>query len=273
MGDYDTNGKALQQAIWLDDLPVGVLAGTALNYVQPDHLGAPRAVIDSVRDVAIWAWDVKGEAFGTTPPNQDPDNDGTAFVFNLRFPGQRYDSATGLNQNYFRDYDAGTGRYAQSDLMGLQGSINTYAYANSQSIMLIDPFGLQSSAVVNSGAANAARGAYNPNASARIDGDIPIGRLFGNGSSDKSSSIERPFDERLLSAIYNMSPLGMASKLEGAVSKRLNNVCENGEDYCREVKAQCLDTCSETALPSRDDGFKFFRCVNKCMADHGCEGW
>jgi hypothetical protein len=27
-------------------LPVGALAGTALNYVQPDHLGTPRAVID-----------------------------------------------------------------------------------------------------------------------------------------------------------------------------------------------------------------------------------
>jgi len=42
LGDYDNNCAALQQAIWLDDLPVGVLAKNSLRYVQPDHL-APRA--------------------------------------------------------------------------------------------------------------------------------------------------------------------------------------------------------------------------------------
>ena len=94
------------------------MAGTALNYVQPNHLGAPRTVIDPVRDVAMWKWDIKGEAFGNSPPDQDADRDGTAFVFGMRFPGQRYDSATGLNQNYFRDYDTSTGRYGQSDLIG-----------------------------------------------------------------------------------------------------------------------------------------------------------
>ncbi|QNH12664.1 DUF6531 domain-containing protein [Xanthomonas sp. SI] len=142
MGDYDTNGKALQQVIWLGNLPVGVLAGTALNYVQPDHLGAPRTVIDPTRDVAIWTWDIKGEAFGNTPPNQDPDNDGTAFVFNMRSPGQRYDSATGLNQNYFRDYDTISGRYGQSDPIGLSGGINTWAYVESKPLYSYDQFGL-----------------------------------------------------------------------------------------------------------------------------------
>ncbi|MBB5940547.1 hypothetical protein FHR66_001342 [Xanthomonas sp. F4] len=29
----------VQQAIWLDGLSVGVLAKSALRYVQPDHLG------------------------------------------------------------------------------------------------------------------------------------------------------------------------------------------------------------------------------------------
>ncbi|WP_161795339.1 RHS repeat-associated core domain-containing protein [Xanthomonas sp. GPE 39] len=144
LGDYDNNGAPLQQAIWLDDLPVGVLAaGTKLNYIQPDHLGSPRAVIDSVRDVAIWRWDLKGEAFGNTAPDQDPDRDGTAFVLNLRFPGQRYDAASGLNQNYFRDYEPGTGRYVQSDPIGLGGGTNTYAYVINNPLMFIDPLGLQ----------------------------------------------------------------------------------------------------------------------------------
>jgi RHS repeat-associated protein len=100
-------------------------------------------VIDPVRDVAIWTWDLKGEAFGKTPPNQDPDSDGTAFVFDMRFPGQRYDVATGLNQNYFRDYDPGTGRYAQSDPIGLSGGKGTFSYANSHPMYLYDEIGLR----------------------------------------------------------------------------------------------------------------------------------
>lgn len=32
------------------------------------------------------------------------------FTYNLRFPGQYYQAETGLSQNYFRDYDAATGR-------------------------------------------------------------------------------------------------------------------------------------------------------------------
>ncbi|MCC4595420.1 RHS repeat protein [Xanthomonas campestris pv. phormiicola] len=148
LGNYDANGATLQQAIWLDDLPVGVLAKNSVRYVQPDHLGTPRAVIDPVRDVAIWTWDLKGEAFGNTPPDQDPDKDGTAFVFDMRFPGQRYDAASGLNQNYYRDFSPPDGRYVQSDPIGLPASISTYAYVDSNPIDSIDSFGLQASRLV-----------------------------------------------------------------------------------------------------------------------------
>ncbi|MDA8449214.1 hypothetical protein M4R23_07295 [Acidovorax sp. GBBC 3332] len=142
LGDYDNNGAVVQQAIWLDDLPVGVLAKTTLRYVQPDHLGTPRAVIDPVRDVAIWRWDLKGEAFGATAPDQDPDKDGTVFVFDMRFPGQRYDALSGLNQNYFRDYEPGTGRYVQSDPLGLTAGASTYAYVSARPLQGVDSLGL-----------------------------------------------------------------------------------------------------------------------------------
>ncbi|MEA0635262.1 RHS repeat-associated core domain-containing protein, partial [Xanthomonas campestris pv. campestris] len=143
LGDYDTNGAPKQQAIWLDDLPVGLLAnGGQLHYIEPDHLGSPRVVVDAARDVAVWSWSLKGEAFGNTAPNQDPDGDGIAMVFDMRFPGQRFDAASGFNQNYFRDYDAATGRYGQSDPIGLAGGVSTYDYSNANPLTTSDVFGL-----------------------------------------------------------------------------------------------------------------------------------
>jgi len=45
------------------------------------------------------------------------------------------------NYNYFRDYDPATGRYAQSDPIGIRGGINTYAYTGDSPLLLSDPFG------------------------------------------------------------------------------------------------------------------------------------
>ncbi|MEL1263637.1 RHS repeat-associated core domain-containing protein [Pseudoxanthomonas putridarboris] len=152
LGDYDSSGSPIQQAIWMDDLPVGLLAnGNQLHYVQPDHLGTPRMVVDPMRDVAVWKWDIKGEAFGNTPPEQDPDGDGIPFVFDMRFPGQRYDSASAISYNYLRDYDLATGRYSQSDPIGLLGGVSTYSYVAGDPFLSHDEKGLvPSAAAINS---------------------------------------------------------------------------------------------------------------------------
>jgi RHS repeat-associated protein len=148
IGDYDANGIAIQQAIWFDGLPVGLVrnAGTTLDlhYVEADALGTPRVVIDPTRDVAVWRWDLTGEAFGESEQQQDPDGDETLFVLDLRYPGQQYDSASGFNYNYFRDYDPSIGRYVQSDPIGLAGGASTYGYAGGNPLQRIDQRGLQS---------------------------------------------------------------------------------------------------------------------------------
>ncbi len=144
LGDYDATAARLHDYLWLDDLPVGVLSGATgtVAYLEPDHLNTPRVAVDPVRNVAIWKWPLGNDAFGESAPQQDPDGDGTQFVLNLRLPGQYFDAESGLSYNYFRDYDASTGRYVESDPIGLFGGISTYAYVGGNPLSFVDPFGL-----------------------------------------------------------------------------------------------------------------------------------
>ncbi len=79
--------------------------------------------------------------------NEDPDSTGTSFRYNLRFGGMTYfDAETGTLQNTHRDLDLLSGRYIQSDPIGLAGGINTYAYVRGNPLGYVDPFGLKDDA-------------------------------------------------------------------------------------------------------------------------------
>ena len=139
IGEYEKTGAPRQETVYLGDTPVAVIKAGQNYYVYADHLNTPR-VITNTSNTPVWRWD--SEPFGSDMANENPSGLG-AFSYNLRFPGQYYDKETNLHYNYFRDcYDPTTGRYCQSDPIGLAGGINTYAYVNGNPISRIDPLGL-----------------------------------------------------------------------------------------------------------------------------------
>ncbi len=142
LGEYQASGKPIIEYVYLGDLPVAAFAAHGLVYIETDHLGTPRVVVDAATNATLWHWPLTGRAFGEHDP-VTPSQEGTApFVFGLRYPGQRADGESGLNYNYFRDYEPGTGRYTQSDPIGLTGGISSYGYPNFSPMHYIDHLGL-----------------------------------------------------------------------------------------------------------------------------------
>ena len=89
----------------------------------------------------VWEWQ-NSDPYGNNMPNENPSGQGT-FVNPLRFPGQYADKESNLNYNVNRDYDPATGRYVESDPIGLLAGVNTYTYVEGNPVGYIDPRGTQ----------------------------------------------------------------------------------------------------------------------------------
>lgn len=138
LGEYAADGTPRQEIIWMNNTPVALLKDGIAHYIHTNQIGAPVAITNTSGSV-VWRWEPR--PFGDTLAEEDPDGDTTAVSFNLRFPGQYFDQETGLHYNYFRDYDPNTGRYVESDPIGLEGGLNTYTYVYNNPLNYTDPTG------------------------------------------------------------------------------------------------------------------------------------
>ncbi|PAT34796.1 RHS repeat domain-containing protein [Vandammella animalimorsus] len=104
------------------------------HYIHSDHLGTPQIATDKNGQQT---WAQVSEAFGKATISANASTE-----INIRFPGQYYDKETGTHYNFHRDYDPSTGRYLQSDPIGLDGGVNFYVYARFNHVSNFDNTGL-----------------------------------------------------------------------------------------------------------------------------------
>jgi RHS repeat-associated protein len=142
---------------WLRDIP-GMhrhdddyaAARERISYLHTDAIGTPRLATNAKQQV-VWRWneDAFGAKVSAEPDrhsHRDRDHDEDhgrrhGIQVHLRYPGQYYDSETGLFYNWNRYYDPSTGRYGRSDPIGLSGGVSTFGYALGNPILYTDPSG------------------------------------------------------------------------------------------------------------------------------------
>jgi RHS repeat-associated protein len=265
---YDKNGQLLgehglnaqgQSAysmyyIWLDNIPLGGIriqydeegevSSSSLFYLHTDHLNTPRLATDQSQEM-IWHW--SPDAFGAGRNNG-------MLEMNLRFPGQYYDAESGLYYNYFRDYDPHTGRYVESDPIGLAGGLNTYGYAEGNPLTYIDPTGELAFIPIAGWAARS----------------LSIAGRIGAFSGPSNPTFLPP-----RGVAWNpgqgltLPPLAPPMLASGS-----DNMCEPGEEPCEEEVKHCEQIC-ENAMsdPNRQNvwGGSWNTCMMGCVSQR-CGG-
>jgi RHS repeat-associated protein len=137
IGESSTGGTFSKEYLYNDSnrLAMVDVGASKVYYYGNDQLGTPQILTDSTNTLV---WEAVYIPFGEAEVNTH-----STVVSNFRFPGQYYDSETGLHYNYHRYYDPSTGRYLTPDPIGIDAGINLFAYVENNPTNDTDPYGLQ----------------------------------------------------------------------------------------------------------------------------------
>jgi len=162
-------------------------------------------------------------------------------------PWQYYQSETGLNYNWNRDYDPLAGSYIESDPIGLRGGIATYAYAYDSAPNYRDPSGRFAIAI--------------PLPFLEIPAPPPVlfAGTLGFGAGTLFNYVYESFaGQSLGSSIYDWThpePLTNVASIRHADAER------------KAAEDECFEEC-EHHMCGRDPG-PFRLCFNSCMKRKG----
>jgi RHS repeat-associated protein len=136
IAETTSTGSTIAEYVYLGDELLAMIRSGAVYYYHNDHLGTPLVLTDASGNVA---WKAEYTPFGKAEiAVNNVENP-------FRFPGQYYDSQTGLHYNYHRYYQPETGRYVTPDPIGLGGGVNLYGYVENDPVGSADPSGLYKS--------------------------------------------------------------------------------------------------------------------------------
>ena len=128
------NNATTHHYLWTPNQQDKLLADTTPNSISwalTDHLGTIRDVLGATTTHLIY------DAFGNLTSGTNP------LLFG--YTGKAFDSATNLQNNINRWYDATTGRWLSIDPIGFEGNdTNLYSYISNLPILLVDFNGLMS---------------------------------------------------------------------------------------------------------------------------------
>jgi RHS repeat-associated protein len=225
------------------------LAATLYN-VYADQINTPRVITRQSDEAIVWRWD-SAEAFGASAPDQNPNALGT-FTFNQRFPGQLFDAESGLSQNWNREYNARTGRYVQSDPIGLKGGINTYGYTEGNPVANTDPYGLYTE-IIQWGQSPGLSGSWG-----HISGNINGQNFsFGKNGWDTRFPLASDYADRQKSPDIDRAGQGIILKLSPLEEAKLGMCVRKFSNYdslknnCGNPWLQCLDEIGITKSGNR----------------------
>ncbi len=139
------------------------------------------------------------------------------FCFNLRFPGQYYDSETGFYYNFHRYYMPEVGRYLRGD--EVKGDDNLYFYVEDNPVSFWDIYGLCSN---GSGGGNLGGGysykwwVYGPWYGVKVGISFNISppekcmceKKFGKGYHDNWIQLKKEGDGKFAPDIFGYNPYG-----------------------------------------------------------------